>query len=133
MKTFEKIFLIIVTFVTFKAFGAERVFFIEPQNKANLAKTFHVKMGIEGRKICEAGKEPKDKNCGHHHILIDGKSIAKDQVIPNDPRHLHYGKGQTEADITLPAGKHTLTLQLADYAHRSYGEGLSQTIEVEVK
>jgi hypothetical protein len=40
---------------------------------------------------------------------------------------------QTETDVTLTPGKHTLTLQFADFAHKSYGEKWSQTIEVEVK
>jgi len=37
-----------------------------------------------------------------------------DQPIPNDPKHLHFGAGQTEAAVTLPLGKHKLQLFLAD-------------------
>ncbi len=38
--------------------------------------------------------------------------------IPFDETHLHYGKGQTEASVTLAPGKHTLTLQFANALHK---------------
>jgi hypothetical protein len=44
------------------------------------------------------------------------------QVIPFDDKDLDFGKGQSEAEITLPPGRHTLTLQFADGGHRSYGD-----------
>jgi hypothetical protein len=56
-------------------------------------------------------------NTGHHHLLIDTKVPALDQPIPNDFNHLHFGAGQTEADVTLPPGKHTLQLLLGDANH----------------
>lgn len=31
-------------------------------------------------------------------------------------KRLHYGKGQTEAEVTLPPGEHKITLQFADGA-----------------
>ena len=40
-----------------------------------------------------------------------------DQPVPVDFNHLHFGGGQTEAQITLPPGEHTLQLLLADDAH----------------
>jgi hypothetical protein len=30
---------------------------------------------------------------------------------------MHFGAGQTEAMITLPAGQHTLALVLGDWSH----------------
>ena len=33
-----------------------------------------------------------------------------DQPIPSDFNHLHFGAGQTEAEVTLPQGEHTLQL-----------------------
>jgi hypothetical protein len=62
-------------------------------------------MALEGRKICEAGKKTADKTCGHHHILIDSKPVATGEAIINDATHLHFGKGQTETDVTLAPGK----------------------------
>ena len=115
------------------AFAGEGVSFLQPANKATVEKTFHVKFGLEGRKLCEANKESTDKTCGHHHLLIDGKAVPAGEVIGADTQHVHFGKMQTETDVTLTPGKHTLTLQFADFAHKSYGEKWSQTIEVQVK
>ena len=40
-----------------------------------------------------------------------------DQPIPNDFNHLHFGGGQSEAEITLKAGQHTLQLLMGDKDH----------------
>jgi Domain of unknown function (DUF4399) len=40
-----------------------------------------------------------------------------DQPIPNDENHLHFGGGQTEVELTLPPGPHTLQLLLGDADH----------------
>ena len=70
---------------------------------------------------------------GHHHILIDIDSIKTGEVIKKDSVHLHFGNAQTSAEIKLPPGKHTLTLQFADALHRSYGSRLTSKITVDVK
>lgn len=115
------------------ALAADKVWFMEPKDHSTVAQTFKVKMGVEGRKVCMAGKETADKTCGHHHIIVDGKFIPEGTVVPSDATHLHFGKAQTETELTLTPGVHTLTLQFADFAHRSYGEKLSSTITVNVK
>jgi hypothetical protein len=56
-------------------------------------------------------------NTGHHHLLIDVSLPPLDQPIPNDFNHLHFGAGQTEAQVTLPLGTHTLQLLLGDDSH----------------
>jgi hypothetical protein len=38
-------------------------------------------------------------------------------AIPNDFNHLHFGAGQTEAQVTLKPGPHTLQLLLGDKDH----------------
>ena len=50
------------------------------------------------------------ENSGHHHLLIDTELPPLDQPIPSDFNHLHFGGGQTEAEITLKHGEHTLQL-----------------------
>ena len=40
-----------------------------------------------------------------------------DKPIPNDENDLHYGAGQTEVELTLPPGPHTLQLLLGDADH----------------
>jgi hypothetical protein len=56
-------------------------------------------------------------NSGHHHLLIDTPVPPLNEPIPNDFNHLHFGAGQTEAEVTLAPGNHTLQLLLADKDH----------------
>jgi len=53
--------------------------------------------------------------------------------VPTDATHLHFGKGQTETEVTLPPGQYALTMQFANGAHQSYGPEMSKTIHVTVK
>jgi uncharacterized protein DUF4399 len=39
------------------------------------------------------------------------------EPIPNDFNHLHFGAGQTETQVTLKPGPHTLQLLLGDKDH----------------
>src|SRR5207244_11292677 len=57
------------------------------------------------------------ENSRHHHQLIDTELPPLDQPIPNDFNHLHFGTGQSEAEITLKHGQHTLQLLLGDQDH----------------
>lgn len=119
--------------LTSNLYAAEKVFLKKFKNNSKVEQNVDIQFGVEGHNICEANIEPKDKNCGHHHLIIDGNFIAEGEVVPKDDTHLHYGKGQTEAKIHLTPGKHKLTLQFADFAHRSFGPKMSDSIEVEVK
>jgi hypothetical protein len=113
------------------AHAQARVYFIEPKDGATVTSPVHVKFGVDGMSVAPAGT--MTEGTGHHHLLIDEKPIPKGTVVPMDDKNLHYGKGQTEADVKLPPGDHTLTMQFADGAHRSYGPDMSQTIKVHVK
>lgn len=115
------------------ALKVSRVFFVEPKDGATVPAKFKVKMGVEGMKIRPAGEAPDEVTTGHHHLLIDTAAIEAGRPIPENETHLHFGKGQTEVEVTLKPGKHTLTLQFADGAHRSYGPLMSKTITVNVK
>jgi hypothetical protein len=107
-----------------------RVFFVEPKDGAEVKSPFKVKFGVEGMKIAKAGDMAA--NTGHHHLIVDGQALEKGQVVPTDDKHLHFGKGQTETELTLAPGPHTLTLQFADGSHKSYGPAMSSTIKVSV-
>ena len=37
--------------------------------------------------------------------------------LPANEHVVHFGKGQTETQVTLPPGKHTLQLVFANYLH----------------
>ena len=58
---------------------------------------------------------------GHHHLLIDvSEPLDRDQPIPADNKHVHFGRGQTETELELPPGEHTLQLVLGDAEHRPF-------------
>jgi hypothetical protein len=110
---------------------AASVSFVQPTDGASVSNPVHVVFRVEGMKIAPAGT--MTDGTGHHHLLVDGKPLPKGEVIPANDKSLHFGKGQTETDLTLPPGDHTLTLQFGDGAHRSYGPEMSKTITVHVK
>lgn len=114
-----------------KKYNSE-VYFVNLQDSAKVPTTFLVQFGVKGMTIKPAGENIEDRKSGHHHILIDNAvgEIPEGQIVPMDAKNIHYGKGQTEGVLELSPGKHTLTLQLADGAHRSYGKKLSRTITV---
>ncbi len=108
-----------------------KVFFKNLKDGATVSSPLKIEMGTEVIKIDTAG--PVVVGSGHHHLLVDVKdAMAEGTVIPKDSVHIHFGKGQTETELPLTPGKHTLTLQFADGLHRSYGSKLSTTITVNV-
>ncbi|WP_426425238.1 DUF4399 domain-containing protein [Bradyrhizobium genosp. A] len=92
-----------------------KVYFVYPTNGAYVTPTPIVRFGLVGMGVAPAGFEKV--NTGHHHLLIDAPLPPLDQPIPNDFNHLHFGAGQTEAKVTMPLGRHTLQLLLADENH----------------
>jgi hypothetical protein len=127
------VFLLFSLLVPVLAFSevAPRVYFIEPTDGTTVTSPFKVRMGVEGMLVEKAGQ--LIDGTGHHHLIINGKPVEPGSVVPADEQHIHFGDGQTETEIELPKGKHTLTLQFADGAHRSYGPHMTQTITVEVQ
>jgi Domain of unknown function (DUF4399) len=113
--------------------GAE-VYFITPKNGDTVAATFRVQMGLKGMGIAPAGIEKE--NTGHHHLIINTKlaPAAMKESLPADAKHVHFGGGQTEATVTLPAGTHTLQLVLGDQNHIPHDPPvMSEVITVTVK
>lgn len=118
--------------------GPQRVFFVTPKDGAEISGPADsdgkvrvaLKFGVDGMVVKPAGSNAP--NSGHHHVIIDGDVIPENQPVPMDERHIHYGKGQVEAVITLAPGKHKLTMQFANFAHLSYGARMSSTIEITV-
>lgn len=106
------------------------VYFILPQNGDTVSSSLKVAMGVKGMEVEPAGEVKEGK--GHHHIVVDGDFIEAGQIVPADSTHIHYGKGQTEVELTLTPGNHTLTMQFADGVHASYGEKMSTSISIVV-
>jgi len=111
--------------------SSERVFFKNLKNGQTIPQKYKVQFGAVGVVVKPAGE--KAPGTGHHHLIIDGDAIPAGQPVPADATHLHFGKGQTEAEIELKPGKHKLVLQFADGAHLSYGPELAATVDVVVK
>ena len=110
---------------------AQAVDLLEPANGATVGTTFKVRFGVKGMAVAAAGDILP--NSGHHHLLINQAPIAKGESVPFSEQHLHFGKGQTEAEVKLAPGVYRLTAQFANGAHQSYGEAMSKTITVTVK
>jgi hypothetical protein len=110
---------------------AQSVNFVEPKNGATITSPFKVVFAVTGMTVKPAGD--MTTNTGHHHLLINAENIPNGAVIPADEKHIHFGKGQTETEVSLPPGKYKLTMQFANGAHLSYGPQLSKSIDVVVK
>lgn len=94
---------------------AARVYFITPTNGATVNNPLIVRFGLQHMDVAPAGIQLE--NTGHHHLLIDTELPPLDQPVPADAQHLHFGKGQTGTELTLPPGEHTLQLLLGDFSH----------------
>jgi hypothetical protein len=106
---------------------------VSPADGATVPQTVVVKFAVENIALAPAGD--LTKNTGHHHLLIDvDKLPAAGVPIPNDANHLHFGKAQTQAEIKLTPGKHTLQLELGDSGHMPFDPPIvSKKITVNVK
>ncbi len=112
-----------------------KVFFIEPKDGDVIEGPVKVVMGAKNIEIAPAGTGKPAT--GHHHILIDTDVPTGEKLqapLPADDTIKHFGKGQTEATLALPPGKHTLQLVLGDGNHIPYDRPLvSEKIRVTVK
>jgi Domain of unknown function (DUF4399) len=94
--------------------GAE-VYFIDLKDGMTVPAKLKIYFGLRNMGVAPAGSERE--NSGHHHLLVDTEVPPLDQPIPNDFNHLHFGAGQTETEITLKPGAHTLQLLMGDKDH----------------
>ena len=92
-----------------------KVYFIQPKDGQSVKGQVHVVMGLAGMGIAPAGTEAPVT--GHHHILINVDKLDINAPVPEDDKHRHFGRGQTETTLDLPAGKYTLQLVLGDWKH----------------
>ena len=92
-----------------------KVFFLDLKDGQTIPAKSTIHFGISGMEISPAAIAKP--NTGHHHLLIDTGLPPLDQPIPSDFSHLHFGKGQTEAELSLTPGDHTLQLLLGDHNH----------------
>tara|TARA_B100001758_G_scaffold202683_1_gene182114 strand:+ start:25 stop:462 length:438 start_codon:yes stop_codon:yes gene_type:complete len=110
---------------------AKKVFFKWPKDGSTVASPVFIDMGVEGMIIEPAGIVKE--GYGHHHILINQKFWPEGEVIPTSDSTLHFGQGQTDASIELDPGRYIISLQFADGVHVSFGELMSESIEINVE
>ena len=98
--------------------GAE-VYIISPKSGEVLSSPVKVLFGLRGMGIAPAGTEAE--MTGHHHLVIDRETPPLNDYLPTgNPQVIHFGKGQTETDIVLEPGKHTIQLVLGDKDHKPH-------------
>lgn len=104
-----------------------------PADGAVVENPVKVTFSIENMTLIPAGTKHPDS--GHHHLLVDvDKLPPMNQPIPADKQHIHFGKAQTETELTLTPGKHTLQLLLGDHFHRPHNPPvMSKPITITVK
>ncbi len=113
--------------------GPGAVEFLSPRDGDTISGPVMVKFGVKGMDVKPAGEDIENTRAGHHHVLVNQAPIKAGEAVPFTDQHIHFGKGQTEAELKLPPGRYRLTLQFANGAHVSYGESLSQTINIVVR
>lgn len=109
-------------------------FFVNIKDGDTVTSPVHIKFGITGMEIAPAGTNKP--STGHFHLLIDTELTdeQKKLPIPKDDQHLHFGKGQTEADVPLKPGKHTLQIVMGDGNHMLHNPPvMSDKITITVK
>ena len=77
---------------------------------------------LVSRSTTPPGAPSPDHRCARHQST----------PVPADASHIHFGKGQSKHVLNVAPGQHTLTLQFADGAHRSYGPEWATSITVTV-
>ncbi|MEX6501991.1 DUF4399 domain-containing protein [Pseudomonas sp. 25A3E] len=112
--------------------GAQ-VYFIEPADGASVGQSFTVKFGLKGMGVAPAGTDAPAT--GHHHLLVDVAELpAMDMPLPATDNIRHFGKGQTETELSLAPGQHSLQLLVGDKNHVPFDPPvMSQKISITVQ
>jgi len=93
--------------------GAE-AYIVSPQAGDTVKSPVTVVFGLKGMGVAPAGTEKA--NTGHHHLLVDQDTLPPAGVPMGNPP-IHFGSGQTETEIELAPGTHTLQLILGNHLH----------------
>lgn len=105
------------------------VYFTSPEDGAVVTSPVQVSFEAMGFTIEPSGEVVE--GAGHMHIMVNTDCLPAGEIIPSDDNHLHYGGGQTEAEVELAPGEYTLCLQAADGIHAALD--LTDTITITVE
>ncbi len=109
-----------------------RVYIISPTSGEEMTGPVLVRFGLRGMGVGPAGIDWP--NTGHHHLIVDAPTPPLGMPIPADEHNIHFGGGQTEVEIELAPGEHTLQLVLGDYLHIPHDPPVvSEVIRIRVK
>ena len=109
-----------------------KVYFLAPANNATVTSPVTVVFGLSGMGVAPAGTQIE--GTGHHHLLIGSPNVDLSLPLPATEQVIHYGKGQTEAQVMLKPGTHTLQLVFADWKHQPFNPTVaSEKITITVK
>jgi hypothetical protein len=108
-------------------------YIIEPADGARVTSPVRVVFGLKGIGVAPAGVDRND--AGHHHLLVDAPlPIELGLPLANDEQHRHFGGGQTEVELTLTPGRHTLQMLLGDHLHIPHDPPIaSSVVTIEVQ
>jgi hypothetical protein len=108
-------------------------YIIEPTDGARVTSPVRVVFGLKGIGVAPAGVDRND--AGHHHLLVDAPLPTNLGLpIANDEQHRHFGGGQTEVELALAPGRHTLQMLLGDHLHIPHDPPIaSSVVTIEVQ
>ena len=113
--------------------GAE-AYIQSPADGTAVSSPVTVRFGLKGIGVAPAGVQLP--NTGHHHLLIDVGEADMPPLnlpLPATNQVVHFGLGQTETELNLEPGQHTLQLVLGDYVHTPHSPPvLSEMITITV-
>ena len=111
-----------------------KAYFITPKNGDTVGQTFTVQFGLKGLGVAPAGVYVEGKPTGHHHLVIDAETPNLKLPFPQSENYVHFGGGQTEAEVKLPPGQHKIQMVVGDHNHVPHNPPLvSDVITITVK
>ncbi|MCU4750625.1 DUF4399 domain-containing protein [Natrialbaceae archaeon A-CW2] len=109
--------------------------FVTPQDGDTVESPVQIEAEVEGVELVEVAEPAAGE--AHLHVLVDRECFDDGEVAPGPSEEAeedgiyHWGDGSSEGEIEMEPGERELCLQLADGAHRVFGETDEITITVE--
>ena len=109
------------------------VYFVSPAQGERVTSPVTVRFGLSEMGVAPAGIPVK--NTGHHHLLINVPDVPNlSEPLPCTENVKHFGLGQTQTELDLPRGSHTLRLVLGDHQHIPHSPPvISETLTITVE
>ena len=110
------------------------VSFVTPADGATVSSPVAMEFMASNLNISPVPEEVETprEGIGHHHVAIDTECLPVGEAVPQADPWVHFGDGSETYETLLPAGQHTLTLQIGNDEHRTQ-EGLCTTISITVE